>query len=84
MKTTTQVQEATIITTHEGHDLKEAVLIGKGRKLDCWKKANGNYSVSLEKFNDDIFADKALVLRTYELSTSEFFAYWDKKLNEWK
>ena len=84
MKTTTQVQGATIITTHEGHDLIEAVLIGKGRKLDCWKKANGNYSVSLEKIDAARWGNGNKVLRIYELGATEFFTYWDKKLNEWK
>ena len=84
MKTTTQLQGATIITTHEGHELIEAVLIGKGRKLDCWKKANGNYSVSLEKVDAARWGNGNKVLRIYELGATEFFAYWDKKLNEWK
>ena len=84
MTTTTQIQNAKIITKYNGQELVEAVLIGNGRKLDCYKKPNGNFFVSLEKFNNDIFATSAKVLRTYELSQADFFAYWDKKLNEWK
>jgi hypothetical protein len=84
MTTTTQIQNAKIITKYNGQELVEAVLIGNGRKLDCYKKPNGNFFVSLEKFNADFFAGSAKVLRTYELKTSDFFAYWDKKLNEWK
>lgn len=84
MKTTTTTGNATITTTHEGHNLVEAILIGGGRKVDAYKKANGNWVVSLEKANDDFYATTAKVLRTYEMNTAEFFAYWDKKLNEWK
>jgi len=84
MKNQVQVQNAKIITKYNGQELTEAILIGKGRKLDCYKKANGNFVVSLEKFNNDIFAATSKVLRTYELSQADFFAYWDKKLNEWK
>jgi hypothetical protein len=84
MTTTTKIENAKIITKYNGHELVEAILIGNGRKLDCYKKANGNFFVSLEKLNTEIFADKAIVLRAYELSTADFFAYWDKKLNEWK
>ena len=84
MTTTTTVQEATIKTVHEGHELIEAILIGKGRKLDCYKKSNGNYSVSLEKINGGTWGTGNKVLRIYELGAAEFFAYWDKKLNEWK
>ena len=84
MKTTTQLQAATIITTHENHELVEAILIGGGRKLDCYKKGNGNWVVSLEKANNDFHATTAKVLRTYEMGQGEFFAYWDKKLSEWK
>lgn len=84
MKNQVQVQNAKIITKYNGQELREAILIGKGRKLDCYKKANGNFVVSLEKFNNDIFATTSKVLRTYELSQADFFAYWDKKLNEWK
>jgi hypothetical protein len=84
MTTTTKIENAKIITTYNGHELTEAVLIGKGRKLDCYKKSNGNFFVSLEKFNADIFAGGTKVIKTYELNNSDFFAYWDKKLNEWK
>jgi len=84
MTTTTKIQNAKIITKYNGQELTEAILIGNGRKLDCYKKANGNFVVSLEKFNNDIFATTSKVLRTYELSQVDFFAYWDKKLNEWK
>lgn len=84
MKTTTKIENAKIITTHNGHELVEAVLIGNNRKLDCYKKPNGKFFVSLEKFNAEFFAGSAKVIRTYELSASDFFAYWDKKLNEWK
>jgi len=84
VKTTTKLKAATIITTHEAHELTEAILIAKGRKLDCYKKSNGNYTVSLEKTNASPWGTATRVLRRYELSSSDFFTYWDKKLNEWK
>ena len=84
MTTTTQLLNAKIISTFNGQELTEVVLIGNGRKLDCYKKANGSWFVSLEKLNSEFFASKSQVLRTYEMNNSEFFAYWDKKLNEWK
>ena len=87
MKNQVQVQNVTITTIHEGHELMEAQMKTSSRFLDCYKKKDGTWSVQLNKIvsNDlDEIWDENKLLRIYNMNNFEFFAYWDKKMNEWK
>ena len=87
MKNQVQVQNITITTTHEGHELIESQMKTSNRFLDCYKKKDGTWSVQLNKILssnlDELFDEKKL-LRIYTMNDIEFFTYWDKKMNEWK
>ena len=87
MKNQVQVQNVTITTIHEGHELTEAQMKTTSRFLDCYKKKDGTWSVQLNKIvsNDlDEMWDENKLLRIYNMNNVEFFTYWDKKMNEWK
>jgi len=84
MKTTTTIGKAKAVTTYNGHELTEAVLVGTGKQIDAYKKSSGTWAVTLERNNNSLEAEAVKVLRRYEMNQKDFFAYWDKKLNEWK
>ena len=87
MTTTIKIQNVTITTIHEGHELIESKMKGDSRFLDCYKKSNGMWVVQLNKIVssdlDEMYNENKL-LRMYNMNNVEFFAYWDKKMNEWK
>ena len=87
MKNQVQVQNVTITTIHEGHELKEAQMKTSSRFLDCYKKKDGTWSVQLNKIVSsdlDEMWDENKLLRIYNMNNVEFFTYWDNKMNEWK